>query len=199
MIMKSLLFASIFALGSVAMVNPVNDVVSLPVDTAASTVKWTGYKVTGKHWGTVNVKGGSLDFQNGVLKGGSFTIDMTSIAVDDLKGDTKGKLEGHLKSDDFFGVTSFPDAQFVITQAISRGTPGAYKIVGNITIKGKTKELRFNAQIDDSGANYVGNAEFKLDRSDFDVRYGSGSFFDNLGDATIYDEFDMAVTVAVKK
>lgn len=199
MIMKSLIFASLFALGSLSFTDPSNDVVSLPVNPAASSVKWTGYKVTGKHWGTVNVKSGNLDFQNGVLKGGNFTIDMTSIAVDDLTGDSKGKLEGHLKSDDFFGVTTYPNATFVITQAVPRGTPGSYKIVGNITIKGKSKELRFNAQIDESGDSYVGKADFQLDRSEFDVRYGSGSFFDNLGDKTIYDDFDMSVTVAVKK
>lgn len=197
--MKSLIFASLFALGSLSFTDPSNDVVSLPVNPSASSVKWTGYKVTGKHWGTVNVKSGNLDFQNGVLKGGNFTIDMTSIAVDDLTGDSKGKLEGHLKSDDFFGVTTYPNATFVITQAVPRGTPGSYKIVGNITIKGKSKELRFNAQIDESGDSYVGKADFQLDRSEFDVRYGSGSFFDNLGDKTIYDDFDMSVTVAVKK
>jgi len=197
--MKSLIFASLFALGSLSFTDPSNDVISLPVNPAASSVKWTGYKVTGKHWGTVNVKSGNLDFQNGVLKGGNFTIDMTSIAVDDLTGESKGKLEGHLKSDDFFGVTTYPSATFVITQAVPRGTPGSYKIVGNITIKGKSKELRFNAQIDESGDSYVGKADFQLDRSEFDVRYGSGSFFDNLGDKTIYDDFDMSVTVAVKK
>jgi polyisoprenoid-binding protein YceI len=147
--------------------------------------------VTGSHEGTVKLKSGNLEFNNGVLTGGRFEIDMTSIAVTDLSGDMKGKLEGHLNSDDFFGVEKFPVATMVITSVASRGTAGEYKVTANATIKGKTKEIRFLA-------NGTATAEIELDRTDYDIRYGSGSFFDNLGDKTIYDDFSLTVTLATK-
>ncbi|MBP9193392.1 MAG: YceI family protein, partial [Saprospiraceae bacterium] len=96
-----------------------------------------------------------------------------------------------LKSDDFFGVAQFPEAKLDITKVISRGKPGEYKVVAKITIKNMTKEVKFDAMV----ANGKATATIKLDRTDFDVRYGSGSFFDNLGDKTIYDEFDLTVSL----
>jgi len=124
-----------------------------------------------------------------MLTGGEFAIDMTSITVTDLDGGMKGKLEGHLKSPDFFGVENHPVANFKITKVVPRGTGGSYKVVGDLTIKNITKEIKFNADVKDDMAT----ANIQIDRSDFNVKYGSGSFFDNLGDKTIYDEFDMVV------
>ena len=80
------------------------------IDTGESSIQWTGYKVTGQHEGTIDFKGGALEFKDGKLVGGTFTIDMTTINTTDLTGEYKGKLDGHLKSDDFFGVAKFPDA-----------------------------------------------------------------------------------------
>jgi polyisoprenoid-binding protein YceI len=188
----------LFAVVLTAFTDPA-ETVSYSVDTEASTVKWFAKKVTGAHNGHVKMKSGNLDFENGVLKGGSFVMDMTSIVCDDLSGDSKGKLEGHLKSDDFFGVANFPDATFVITQAIPRGTPGSYKIVGNMTIKESTEEIRFNAQLDEVGEQMVGTTSITLDRSQYDIRFGSGSFFENLGDKTIYDDFDLEIELVVNK
>ena len=181
-----------------AFTDPV-ETVSYAVDTEASTVKWFAKKVTGAHNGHVKMKAGNLDFENGVLKGGSFVMDMTSIVCDDLNGESKGKLEGHLKSDDFFGVANYPEATFVITQAIPRGTPGSYKIVGNMTIKESTEEIRFNAQLDEVGEQMVGTTTITLDRSQYDIRFGSGSFFENLGDRTIYDDFDLEIELVVNQ
>lgn len=175
------------------------ETVSYSVDTEASTVKWFAKKVTGAHNGHVKMKSGNLDFENGVLKGGSFIMDMNSIVCDDLSGESKGKLEGHLKSDDFFGVANHPEATFVITQAVPRGTPGSYKIVGNMTIKESTQEIRFNAQLDEVGEQMVGSSTITLDRSQYDIRFGSGSFFENLGDRTIYDDFDLEIELVVNK
>ena len=157
------------------------------IDAVASTVQWKGYKVTGMHEGTIKVKDGTFDFENGVLKGGSINMDMTSIQCSDLSGEYKGKLEGHLKSDDFFGVATFPTASIVFKKVTPYGKVGDYRIVADLTIKGTTKEIKFNATV----LNGNGSAEIKVDRADFNVRYGSGSFIDNLGDKTIYDEFDI--------
>ena len=168
---------------------------SLRVDTLNSNVQWTGYKVTGQHSGVVNIKSGSLLYDDkGFFSGGSFEMDMTTIKVLDIQGDMAGKLEGHLKSDDFFGSANHPTAKFVITKVVPRGKPGEYKIVGNLTIKSTTKEVKFDALLTEAaGGKIVATGDIKIDRSDFDVRYGSGSYFDGLGDKTIYDEFDLKV------
>ncbi|HRD06497.1 MAG: YceI family protein [Saprospiraceae bacterium] len=163
-----------------------------PVNVSASKVNWKAYKVTGSHEGYVNVKSGSLEFNGDAFTGGKFVIDMTSINATDVSGKAKENLDGHLKSEDFFGVAKFPEAKLDITRVISKGKPGEYKVVANLTIKNTTKEIKFDAMV----ANGKATASIKLDRTDFDVRYGSGSFFDNLGDKTIYDEFDLTVSLA---
>ncbi len=173
----------------------VNSGATLKVDTLNSNVQWTAYKVTGQHNGVVNIKSGALTYdEKGFFAGGSFEIDMTSIKCLDLQGETAGKLEGHLKSDDFFGVAKYPTAKFVITKVIPRGKPGEYKVIGTLTIKSTTKEIKFDALLQEAeGGKIVATGDIKIDRSDFDVRYGSGSFFEGLGDKTIYDEFDLKV------
>jgi polyisoprenoid-binding protein YceI len=169
------------------------------VDTNASNIVWTGYKVTGQHTGNVKVKSGNLVITDGKLTGGSFDIDMNSITDTDLQGDYAAKVVGHLKSPDFFGVEKYPVSKFVITRAIPTDTKGNYKIVGNLSIKETTKEIKFNANVTESGSQITAIGKITVDRSEFDVRYGSGSFFDGLGDKTIYDEFDLQVSLVGKK
>lgn len=175
--------------------NPV-EITKAKVNATKSQVNWKGYKVTGEHAGTIGVKEGDLQFEKGQLVGGSFSIDMTTLKVTDLQGGMAAKLEGHLKSPDFFGIEKFPTATFKITKAVSRGTPGSYKIVGDLTIKETTKEIKFMAQVSEDQKEAT--AKITVDRSDFNVRYGSGSFFDGLGDKTIYDEFDLEVKLVVE-
>ena len=113
---------------------------------------------------------------------------MTSLVDNDLEGDYKGKLEGHLKSDDFFAVASHPTAKLVFTSVKASGK-NSYEVTGDLTIKGITKSVTFDVSVYGSKAT----ATLKVDRAQYDVRYGSGSFFENLGDKTIYDEFDLVV------
>lgn len=200
----SLSFAAIIGLlafvGQSFTVNPWYSSKTVKVDTMSSSVQWRGYKVTGKHNGVVNIKSGELTFDaNGMLSGGAFVIDMNTITVLDQTGEWKTKLEGHLKSDDFFGVSNYPTAKLVITKVVSRGKPGEYKIIGNITIKETTKEIRFDADLTEEGNKVVAVADFKIDRSEFNVRYGSGSFFDGLGDKTIYDDFELSIKLTASK
>lgn len=153
-----------------------------------SNITWVGKKVTGSHTGNINLKSGHFNVEDGKPVGGEFVIDMTSINVTDLSGENKEKLEGHLKSDDFFGVEKFPAAKLVIT-SISEKDNGNYGVVGNLTIKEDTHPVTFDL-------NWSGNSattNLTIDRSKYNVRYGSGSFFDNLGDNTIYDNFDLKV------
>ena len=168
------------------------------VSTTESTVEWVGKKVTGQHNGTITLKNGTLAMEDGKLTGGSFTIDMTTITDTDLSGGSKEKLEGHLKSDDFFGVEKYPTSTFVITRAVPQG-PGKYKVIGNITIKGKTEQIQFPATVEEKDGKIMASANITIDRSKFDVRFGSGSFFDNLGDKTIYDNFDLTVNLVAGK
>ncbi|WBX75773.1 YceI family protein [Tenacibaculum ovolyticum] len=153
-----------------------------------SNVVWKGYKVTGAHQGTIAIKSGHLNFNEDKLTGGEFTIDMSSISSTDLQGEYKGKLEGHLKSDDFFGVTKYPTASLVFKK-VKSVSKNAYKITADITIKGKTEKVSFNFSVYGNKAN----ASLKIDRTKFDVKYGSTSFFDGLKDKAIYDEFDLIV------
>ena len=162
------------------------------VNADESELKWVGRKVTGEHFGTIKLKSGSLDVQDGVLKGGNFVIDMTTLVSDDLQGEYKGKLEGHLKSDDFFGVAKYPEAKFVITKATKKNA-NQYEITGNLTIKESTNAVTFPAEVVVTGEKVYATANITVDRSKYDVRYGSGSFFDDLGDKTIYDNFDLQV------
>ena len=155
-----------------------------------SKVTWKGYKVTGEHEGTIKLKDGKLMFEGNKLVGGNFIIDMTSLTNSDLEGDWKGKLEGHLKSDDFFGVEKHPTASFVITKAEGKGN--TYKVTGDLTIKNITNPITFDMTVDKNSAS----AALKIDRSKFDVRYGSPSFFNDLQDKAIYDEFDLNVNLA---
>lgn len=151
-----------------------------------SKVTWKGYKVTGSHQGTINLKEGELTFKNDKLVGGNFTIDMSSIVNTDMEGEYKAKLEGHLKSDDFFGVEKFPSATLVFNEVKSTGK-NSYKVTADLTIKNKTNPVTFDISIYGNKAT----ANIKIDRTKFDVRYGSTSFFDDLQDKAIYDEFDL--------
>ncbi|WP_420315689.1 YceI family protein [Ekhidna sp.] len=171
----------------------------MKVNTTESVITWTGKKVVGKsHTGTLKLKEGALQMDDNKLTGGSFVIDMTTLEDTDLSGEWKAKLEGHLKSDDFFGVETFPTANFVITEAKSTGN-NTYDITGEVTIKGKTETISFPATIKEAGGNYEAMADLSFDRSKFDVRYGSDSFFDNLGDNVIEDKIDLSVKLIVGK
>lgn len=159
------------------------------IKTEKSKITWKGYKVTGSHEGTIKIKQGSLTFKNNKLVGGSFLIDMTSITNTDLtNAGYKSKLEGHLKSDDFFGVVKHPQATLIFTKVKSNGK-NSYKIKGDLTIKGNTHAITFTMSVYGNKAN----ASLKIDRTKYNVRYGSNSFFDGLKDKAIYDEFDLVV------
>ena len=196
---KNLFFGFLMGLFLVGAAFTTVKVETFTADVEKSVINWKAYKVTGEHYGTINLKSGSLDYTDGALTGGSFVIDMTSIAIGDLEGEWAGKLQGHLSSPDFFNVKEFPEATFQVTRVISRGTPGDYKVIGDLTIKGISKEIKFITSIDEKADQPTATAKVTIDRSEFDIRYGSGSFFDNLGDKTIYDEFDLEVNLVVNK
>jgi len=142
------------------------------VDTTASKVVWTGTKVTGKHTGTVNIKSGTLNVDNGTLTGGNFVIDMNSLGSTDLEGEFKGKLDGHLKADDFFGVATYPEATFAITEVKPGATANDLTVSGNLVIKGISKNITFDAKVVESTEAAVkATANFNITRADWGVTY----------------------------
>lgn len=188
--MKSiLLFTLVFGLTAA-----VTDAqVKLTADSEKTKLEWLGEKVTGEHSGTIKLKSGWLTMKENKIVGGEFVIDMTTIK--DV--DANAKLEGHLKSDDFFGVDKFPTSKLVLNSSESFDK-GSAVVKGNLTIKGTTNPVEFKAAVQkkDDGTYFFAN--IVLDRTKYNVRYGSGSFFDNLGDRTIYDEFKIKVALVVK-
>lgn len=156
-----------------------------------SKITWVGKKVTGQHDGTINFNSGTLVFEKNKLKGGSFVVDMNSITVADLAaGKGKEKLEGHLKADDFFGVDKFGTSTLEFKKIATKGSD-IYTVTADLTIKGKTLPVTFDIA---TGAG-TARTSFKVDRTKYDIKYGSGSFFDNLGDKAIDDNFELTVTL----
>jgi len=168
-------------------------------DAAASKIEWNGKKVLGEHSGTINLKEGWLTKKGDAITGGEFVVDMSTIVDTDIKDEgTRAKLEGHLKSDDFFGVAKYPLSKLVITGE-SKVSNGTVSLKGNLTIKDKTNPVSFTARESVSGDVVTYTATIVVDRTLYDIRYGSGKFFDNLGDNAIYDDFTLTVKLAVKK
>jgi polyisoprenoid-binding protein YceI len=159
------------------------------VNVETSKVNWKGYKVTGQHEGTIDLKSGKLMFDGETLTGGSFVMDMTSINTTDLEGEYKGKLDGHLKSADFFGVEKHPTATMEFLNV--SGKDGSYKVKANLTIKETTKPVEFSMTVKGNTAT----ANVEIDRTEYDIKYGSSSFFDDLKDKAIYDNFDLNVSL----
>lgn len=160
------------------------------IDLSKSTLNWRAEKITGFHEGTISLKAGSFKVESGTLTSGSFAIDMNTIKVTDIEdAETNGKLVGHLKSEDFFDVAKSPEATFTITKPVDLSKSVA-DVTGILTIKGISKPLTFKTVIIKVGNAYTFNANsIVVDRTKYNVRYGSGSFFEGLGDKVIYDEF----------
>src|SRR5512133_77333 len=168
-------------------------------DPAATVINWHGKKIGREHTGVVALKEGWLKSDGKLITAGEFTIDMTTIKDVDLKDDgMRAKLEGHLKSDDFFGVATYPLSKIIITSS-SLNADGTLTVRGNITIKAATHPVEFIAKSKKSGDITIWSAVFTINRALYDVRYGSGTFFSNLGDNAINDDFTVEVKLAVKK
>lgn len=142
------------------------------VDTAQSSLIWKGTKVTGFHEGTVDIKSGSLLVDSEAISGGNFVLDMNTISSTDLEGEYKGNLDGHLKNEDFFNVTEFPEATFQITQVTAGASANNVVIAGNLTIKGISKNVTFDATVEELTETTVKvKADFNITRADWGVNY----------------------------
>tara|TARA_B100000900_G_C20314210_1_gene607425 strand:- start:33 stop:647 length:615 start_codon:yes stop_codon:yes gene_type:complete len=169
--------------------NLVNDEI-VSVNTSKSSVTWKGEKVTGFHEGVINIKSANLTFNNDELSGGEVIIDMSTINCTDLSGPYKKKLEDHLNSNDFFNVSDYPLSTLKITEC-NKINNNKYNVVANLTIKDVTESIEFETEL----INNKAIAEIIIDRTKFDIKYSSGSFFKNLGDKMIYDDFSISVNI----
>jgi polyisoprenoid-binding protein YceI len=164
------------------------------VNVENSKLTWKGYKPTGDHTGTITLASGNIILTGNKLTGGSFVADMGTIK--DVDG--SAKLEGHLKSADFFDIAVYPTSKFEITK--SEIKESKMHITGNMTIKGITKQITFPATLAVNKDNVTLTSDtFQINRADFNVKYNSKTFFDNLKDKFINDEFDFQVTIVAKK
>ncbi len=174
-----------FAIFSFAMVTSENK----QIDISESTIEWIGKKITGQHAGTIDFESGYLTFEAQELVGGFFVVNMNSINVTDLEGEGKANLEGHLKSEDFFGVAENPTSQLVFTEV--KGSAGNYQITADLTIKEIIAPVQFELNLTEN----TGSASFVIDRTKYDIRYGSASFFNNLKNKAIDNEFELLVSL----
>jgi len=160
------------------------------IDVKKSTINWVGKKVTGEHSGTVNFKEGNLIFKGEKVAGGNFTVDMTSLTATDLSGDWKTKLDGHLRSEDFFGTEKNPTATLVFKKIATKPN-GVYTVTADLTIKGITNPVTFDLTVKGDTAS----TKFNIDRTKYGIKYNSKSFFDSIGDKAIYDDFELSVNL----
>ncbi len=195
--LKGLFFALIISVFALAIAESADH----KIDTKKSEIKWVGKKILGQHDGTINFKGGHLKFDGNTLKGGAFSVDMTSIIVKDIEDpEYNQKLKGHLESDDFFSVKKHKTADFIIKKVNKTKSENGwdfYQVIGDMTIKGITNEIKFIAKVKKTDSGLEAEAKFEIDRTKWKVKYGSTSFFDSLGDKAIYDDFELEIHIKI--
>ncbi len=165
---------------------------------AETKMKWTGTKAVGEHWGSLSLKSGKLAIEGNSIKSGEFIIDMSSLSVDDMEpGEWRDKLVKHLSDDDFFSIKKHPTAKFVITKVTE--SYGNIAVTGDLTIKGKTHPVTFATTLKVVGNTATMDAKITVNRIKYGIKYSSGSFFENLGDKLIHDNFTIDLKLVAKK
>ena len=172
---------------------------ALSVDATASALSWKGFKPGGEHYGKLPISAGQLDIKDDVLHGGYVTIKMNGIIVEDLKAEDGGdKLKAHLEGEDFFDAAKYPEAKFKLTDVPAEGLKIAdiKELKGNLTLKDVTKNITIpvaSIQRDAATGKYSFTSQtFRINRADWNVKYGSKSFFTGLGDKFINDDIELS-------
>lgn len=174
----------------------------LVVDTQASSIHWIGTKPGGSHHGTIGIKEGNLAINGTELVSGSFTIDMNAIVDEDLTDQKMNEmLVTHLKSADFFDVEKYATSNFAITkvEAVTSNDSITHRISGNLKMKDVEKNITFDAKITKEGDDYKAvTVPFTIDRTQWNVQYGSKSIFADLKDKFIDDNIELQITIIAK-
>lgn len=172
--------------------NPIKDDI-YTVDVERSTIEWSAKKVGGGHAGTIKIAGGNLIYTGKALKSGSFQMNMSSITSDNAR------VTNHLKSDDFFSTEKNPMSKFEITKVTSAGAD-RLNITGNLSIKGFTHPVTFPASVKQQKGILVAVASgIRVDRTKYDIKFRSKTFFGDIGDKAIDDEFELSINLTAKK
>jgi polyisoprenoid-binding protein YceI len=179
------------------------------IDAARSEIKWKGFKPVGAHEGVVPVSGGYITVDNGTITGGEVNIDIANLRVTDLEGEQKANLEGHLKGtvagkeEDFFNVQKYPTAKFVLKSAtpLQNDPDGTHQVNGDLTIKDITKPISFKATVDMGAVDAIKitSPPFDIDRTEWDIRFMSKKFFENLRDDFVNDNIQLQLSVGAIK
>lgn len=195
--MRELAFISLLIFLSFASVAQKTGVEKIGIDITQSKLEWTGKKLGGEHYGEIQLSSGHLTFTKNKLTGGAFEMDMASITCADITDQKSNKrLVDHLKSEDFFSVSRFPKSSFTITK-VEYKSETEYTVTGDLTIKGNTNPITFTAKINTMSNQTIAEATLVFDRSKYDVKFGSQSFFENVGDKLVYDEVDMNIKLVL--
>ena len=198
-ILSQAIFTFVFLSLNIILVNSNVRAADYVIDKTASLVKWEGKKVTGKHNGTISFDNGSLTVTQDKITGGSFVIDMKTIVdVDLTDAEWNKKLIGHLSSDDFFSIEKFPTASMKVNKVTSVSGDELH-FTADLTIKGIKKPVEFNAKVTVSGDKLSAQGVITVNRTLYDIKYGSGSFFQGLGDKMISDDFTLDFNIAANK
>ncbi len=194
-----LLTAVLLIASAVYAANTKGEKSAFEIDTKASKVYWTGKKVTGEHTGYVAIDKGKVWVEKNNVVGAEINMDLNSIVCTDLTDDEwNKKLVGHLKSEDFFSVEKFPTAKFEITSMTKGNKAEEYNVKGNLTMKGATHEISFPAKVAMENGKVKANGTAVIDRTKWKIQYGSGKFFQGLGDKMIYDDFEITFDISAK-
>jgi polyisoprenoid-binding protein YceI len=178
------------------------------LDSNAMNILWEGSSLSSRHNGTILISGGKFAVQDALITGGNFTLDMGSITVLDLTGEDKASLEGHLKgtkseqADNFFNVSQYPTADFVITKStkLENDPMATHMVYGNLTMKGETKEVGFKVDVKLENDMFIMRTpQFVINRTDWGVKYNSASVFDNIGDKAINDNIGLIINLVANK
>lgn len=171
--------------------NSTNQRGSVKINAGKSKVQWNAKRVVGSsnHNGMVNLMGGFFVFDSGKISGGEFVIDMDTITNEDIQNQSaRENFVSHLKGDNFFDVEKFPESTFAITGVEEKASgENTHEITGNLTIKEVTNEIAFPAKVSTADGKIMADALLSIDRTRWDIKFGSNSFFDNLGDQAIDD------------
>ncbi len=195
-----LLLAVVFAvssIGAMAQNKPMTG--SYNLDPAATKIVYVGKKVTGQHTGNVTAKSGNITVQGEEITAGEIVVDMNSLTSSDITdAETNGKYVGHMKSPDFFDTAKFPESKLVIKN--SKKTAKGLEATGDLTMLGQTKPVSFViTDFKKTDSVVTGKSNLTLNRTQWGLKYGSGSFFKGLGDKAINDDFTLAIDLTAKK
>jgi len=186
---------AVAALTTLAFKAPKAHVDNYTIDNKLTTATWLAKKVTGQHEGAITISSGTIAVDHGTIKGGNFEFDMKSITCTDITdAEWNKKLVEHLKNDDFFSIEKNPTVKFELTRAVLK-KDNDYDLTGKLTIKGITNEITFPALIKMDAKKIVTVAKIMVNRTKFDIKYGSKSFIEGIGDKAIDDEFELNINV----